>query len=126
MSMGIKRWQMLSAPRGEIKMCHECEYKDMCECKGEVKLRHAMTAYHWDGTGEDPNRDFYACDDHYEMYREYWQGMWDDYYGIVSEGIIGGLARRERYILETERESFQEQAEEFIGAGLRFLGYGRD
>jgi hypothetical protein len=55
-------------------------------CEGEVKLRHAMTAYHFEGvknSPEDPNRDFYACEGCYQAYVEYWQYMWDEYYSSV-------------------------------------------
>ena len=55
-----------------------------CECckqaKPDVKAHPAMTAYYWDGTGDDPNADVIACDSCWEDYRAYWQERWDDYY----------------------------------------------
>ena len=64
----------------------KCEHANHPDgpCEGEIELRGSMTAYHFEGTPnspEDPNRSFYACDLHYEWYQEYWQGMWDEYYG---------------------------------------------
>lgn len=61
----------------------ECE--DCKKSSDDVKVRHAMTAYHWDGKGEDPNRDMMQCDDCWEAYRQHWQGMWGEYYR--SQGI---------------------------------------
>lgn len=65
----------------------KCEYEGhICECFGEVSLHHAMTKYVFDGiknSPEDPNKDFFACDDHWEEYRTHWQEMWDIYYGEV-------------------------------------------
>lgn len=55
-------------------------------CKGRAVIRKAMTAYHFEGelnSPEDPNKDFYACDNHYEQYYEYWKMMWDEYYSNV-------------------------------------------
>lgn len=67
-----------------------CRYHDeateMGPCQGEVKTRHAMTAYHFEGcpnSPEDPNRDFQACDAHWEDYRAFWQEQWDEYYAMV-------------------------------------------
>lgn len=52
-------------------------------CEGKVELRHALTAYHFDGvknSEEDPNKDFYCCEAHYEEYYQYWKERWDEYY----------------------------------------------
>lgn len=51
-----------------------------CECRCLVEWRPARTAYHWDGKGEDPNHPVLLCDDCWEEYAEYWDGMWADYY----------------------------------------------
>lgn len=40
----------------------------------------AMTAYHWEGVGEDPNRPRLLCPYCSEEYRSYWQERWDEYY----------------------------------------------
>lgn len=56
----------------------ECE-----QCKRDletVKDRPSMTAYVWDGEGDDPNRAGDLCDDCWEDYRAYWQERWDEYY----------------------------------------------
>ena len=61
-----------------------CEYWNCpdCYCGGEVKLRGAMTAYHWDKESgkPDPNPDFIACDNHWQMYHDHWKEQWDEYY----------------------------------------------
>ncbi|AFU87649.1 hypothetical protein CcrKarma_gp132 [Caulobacter virus Karma] len=41
----------------------------------------SMTCYHWDGKGEDPNRDRRLCPDCTDYHIDYWEGMWRDYYG---------------------------------------------
>lgn len=46
----------------------------------EVKPRSAMTAYYWDGKGEDPNRDVVLCESCWMEYYDYWAGLWDEYY----------------------------------------------
>lgn len=65
-----------------------CEYYDNPEypCSGEVKLRKSMTAYCFDGvknSPEDPNKDFYCCDEHYKDYYDYWKEQWDEYYSQI-------------------------------------------
>lgn len=46
----------------------------------EVQPRPSMTAYHWNGEGENPNADVPLCDVCAEEHREYWRDMWDSYY----------------------------------------------
>jgi len=48
--------------------------------KGPAEHRPAMTAYHWDGKGEDPNQDVMLCDECYDNHHAYWTSMWQDYY----------------------------------------------
>ena len=62
-----------------------CEYKSgeiWCgDCRGEVKFRKSMTAYHFEGKKnslDDPNRQFMACDGHYEEYVAHWRDMWSN------------------------------------------------
>jgi len=61
-----------------------CAFKDSPDpCDGEVKICHAMTAYHFTGelnSEEDPNKDFLCCEYHYKMYEEHWTEMWNEYY----------------------------------------------
>jgi hypothetical protein len=55
-------------------------------CRGKTELRTAMTKYHFEGeinSSEDPNKDFYACEEHYEDYCQYWQEMWNEYWRSV-------------------------------------------
>ena len=54
-----------------------------CECCGTMrKLEwcNSCTMYHWDGKGEDPNRDRLYCPQCAESHFEYWADMWNDYY----------------------------------------------
>lgn len=55
----------------------------ICEdCKLDlptVRERHSQTAYHWDGTGEDPNRNAVLCDECAAEYKAHWDSMWDNY-----------------------------------------------
>jgi len=43
-----------------------------------------MTAYNYNGIGEDPNRNLIFCHECAKMYVEYWKSMWDDYYASVN------------------------------------------
>ena len=45
-----------------------------------------MTAYAWDGKGENPNRDPILCSECANDYRKHWQEMWDEYYS--SQGLL--------------------------------------
>lgn len=62
--------------------CEYCDTQDFLgRCRGEVKKRGAMTAYHFEGvrdSKEDPNRRFMACDEHHEQYVEHWTDMWSN------------------------------------------------
>lgn len=64
-----------------------CEYyasdNHMGPCDGRVRVRHAMTAYHFEGKRnslDDPNRDFVACEAHWQDYHQHWSDMWAEYY----------------------------------------------
>lgn len=52
------------------------------ECGGseDVTTRAAMTAYYWDGTGENPNAPVTLCKTCMDDYCAYWQSMWDEYH----------------------------------------------
>lgn len=71
---------------------NECEYPDLHgHCEGEVKLRHAMTQYCYTEEDrlngkEDPNKDFHACEYHWQCYYEYWREMWNEYYSGQGVG----------------------------------------
>ena len=60
--------------------CESCEDQPAIRCT-------AATAYHWDGNGEDPNRDLWLCCDCKEMYYEYYDELWNDYYAEIRRGI---------------------------------------
>lgn len=53
-----------------------------CENCGREDAREvgAMTAYYWDGTGEDPNRPLQLCPECEEEYCEHWTDRWQEYY----------------------------------------------
>jgi len=93
-------------------LSQKCEYEgDYCECSGEVKTRHAMTAYHFTGTPnspEDPNRDFLACEAHYEAYAEHWNSMWNEYYADIAAGIRDAEYHERLSRMEAEAEARRE------------------
>lgn len=60
---------------GEDIKCEHCQ-----EEHESVQPRSAMTSYHWNGTGDNPNADVVLCDLCWGDYRDYWQERWDDYY----------------------------------------------
>lgn len=39
----------------------------------------SMTAYHWTGEGENPNRDRWFCEPCGQDYTDAWQAQWDEY-----------------------------------------------
>lgn len=50
-------------------------------CKADTaEAKPCMTAYHWDGTGDNPNADPVLCVDCHHEYVVYWQERWDEYY----------------------------------------------
>ncbi|AXQ68325.1 hypothetical protein HOT99_gp292 [Caulobacter phage CcrBL10] len=55
-----------------------CEH---CGTFWRLDMVGSMTCYHWDGKGEDPNRDRRYCPPCTEEHITYWEGMWRDYYG---------------------------------------------
>ncbi len=86
-----------------IKVCTDCgctydhESKiippvQLLKCQGScgpcdeiktVQMRVSMTAYVWDGKGEDPNKDVPLCDCCWEFYEAYWKERWQEYYSGV-------------------------------------------
>jgi hypothetical protein len=59
----------------------EFQYKTCEHCgKQGARIVGAMTAFYWDGTGENPNRSLLLCDECENEYCEYWQEMWNEYY----------------------------------------------
>ena len=40
----------------------------------------SMTAYNWDGEGEDPNRNLILCKEHAKEHEEHMQEQWAEYY----------------------------------------------
>lgn len=77
----------------------KCEFTDHpdANCSGEVKMYSAMTQYHFEGnknSPEDPNKDFAACEEHYDFYYDHWQEMWGEYYGAVGYPQYNPYKRR--------------------------------
>ena len=94
----------------------KCEYEEEGHCSGEIRNCHAMTAYHFEGiknSPEDPNKDFIACDGHYEDYAQHWQEQWDEYYGMVYEGIAAAQYQRENSYVEEYGPSPQDLFDDF-------------
>lgn len=57
------------------------------ECaRTDARVIPCMTAYAWDGKGENPNRDPVLCGGCADDYRKHWQEMWDEYYS--SQGLL--------------------------------------
>lgn len=58
-----------------------------CECCGstnDVSIAPRMTAYKWDGTGEDPNKPPALCPRCTEDHIDFWESQWQDYYsGLI-------------------------------------------
>jgi len=54
-----------------------------CEVPGclrtDTGLTPSMTAYEWDGQGEDPNRDLWLCPDHADEHTEQMEAQWAEY-----------------------------------------------
>ncbi len=54
----------------------KCEHCDMIKSLSSVP---SMTMYHWNGEGEDPNRDQFLCKECEEEHRAYWSERWAEY-----------------------------------------------
>lgn len=68
----------------------KCEGHDG-PCENEVLwLTPAMTAYSWDGQGEDPNRPRFLCPTCSDSYRSDWQEKWDEYNAEILAGLSTG------------------------------------
>lgn len=48
-----------------------------------AEYRPCITAYHWDGKGENPNPNPVLCAECHSEYVRYWQERWDEYYREV-------------------------------------------
>lgn len=60
------------------------KFEEVCPCcrermPGLVRVP-SMTRYHWDGVGEDPNADFWACFLCAEQYIENMKERWAEYH----------------------------------------------
>ncbi len=71
---------------GRIPVALQYDIAEYCEgfegpCfETDTQVKPAMTAYSWDGVGEDPNRSLILCDRCADAYYDHWQYMWDEYY----------------------------------------------
>lgn len=97
-----------------MKLKCEHDHPDHPEgpCEGEIKIRGSMTMYHFEGCNnspEDPNRDFAACDAHYEGYRAYWQERWDEVNADIRQGIADAAVYNRTFLSENDRTFFEEE-----------------
>lgn len=60
-------------------------YRSLCEQCGKVEgeARPSMTAYHWNGKGENPNRDVWLCTICSIEYCDVMESHWNDYYSMT-------------------------------------------
>lgn len=94
-----------------------CEYEGgpFGPCEGEVKLRSAMTAYHFEGcrnSPEDPNREFSACDSCYQEYAAHWSEAWREHNQDIMDGIRDAEYQeriREYEDREQQRHDWEQQ-----------------
>ncbi len=62
----------------------------LLKCRGcgvvsdKVGSVYSMTAYPWDGRGEDPNYAGFMCPECEEGYCAHWQDMWDEYHAAIG------------------------------------------
>ena len=56
-----------------------CEYPG-CPEKVAASPTPSMTAYSWDGEGEDPNRDLLLCEEHAQEHVEQMRAQWEEYW----------------------------------------------
>lgn len=54
-----------------------------------VALESSRTQYHWDGTGEDPNRDRPLCTDHADEHHANWDEQWAEYNAMIADNVRG-------------------------------------
>lgn len=54
-----------------------------CGLAEGVRNTPSFTAYYWDGTGLNPNRDVPLCPECAIENEEYWKAMWQEYYYAV-------------------------------------------
>jgi hypothetical protein len=74
----------VTAARGEGGMGMMTDERTAAACQScgsisNVHLEPSQTAYPWDGTGVDPNRDLPLCESCGKEYRERWEERWADY-----------------------------------------------
>lgn len=55
-----------------------CKYIGIVTEGPGVLWESSRTRYHWDGTGEDPNRDQALCRECAVDHHEYWDDMWSN------------------------------------------------
>jgi len=68
-------WCQVASENMERRRCEGA--KGPCDISGPtVQLESSRTMYHWDGKGEDPNRDVWLCPDCAKEHHDYWDEMW--------------------------------------------------
>jgi len=92
----MKRGKPLDMRHYEIgKQCEHCEAgdgkfvinnheNDLIKIK--LELCTAATSYHWDGTGENPNRPITLCQFCKDEYYDHWDEQWKEYYSSQGYG----------------------------------------
>ena len=64
-----------------MNQCEVCGFRcEGCGSSSQVKAVSSCTAYYWDGTGENPNKDRYLCPACADEHFAYWEEMWNEYY----------------------------------------------
>ena len=54
---------------------------DRCGTKENVSLESSRTAYHWDGTGKNPNQPVPLCPPCAKEHHGHWDDMWAEVHG---------------------------------------------
>jgi hypothetical protein len=63
--------------------CEQCRYSTPARWSHGTRAP-VMTAYEWDGKGEDPNNPPILCEEHKKEWVEHWQERWDEYHaGLI-------------------------------------------
>jgi len=76
-------WQVQEARRAIAQVYRERDIAlggcENCGSFWRLDWRGPWTCYHWDGTGEDPNRKQWFCEPCGLEADDYWGAMWDEY-----------------------------------------------
>lgn len=70
-------WNILVEFRNLFRLCEHCWARWEITLAG-VWTRPSWTMYHWDGKGQDPNRQPWLCDSCADEHEEFWKDMWSN------------------------------------------------